>query len=151
MKWLSKVEIFKIPVVGWLMKLAGDIPIIRGERDSAIGAIAACHDRLDKKVSVMIFPEGTRNKDGLLQPFKDGAFRLAIEAQAPILPLAVHGTKTALRKHDWRLAPADAEVRILEPIPTDGMTLDDMDLLKAKVRESMEAALADMRSNDLNA
>ena len=64
----------------------------------------------------MVFPEGTRSASGELGPFKDGAFLLAIEAQVPILPLAVHGTRTALRKHDWRLGVADAEVHVLEPI-----------------------------------
>ena len=74
----------------------------------------------------MIFPEGTRSRDGELQPFKDGAFRLAIEAGVPILPLAVNGAYTALVKGDWRFGVSNAEVRVLEPIPTDGMTNDDI-------------------------
>ena len=144
MKWLSKIEMFKIPVVGWLMRLAGDIPVTRGERSSGADALTQCADRLSKKVSVMIFPEGTRSKDGQLQPFKDGAFRLAIDCQVPILPLAVHGTKTALRKNDWRLGLADAEVRVLEPIDTTGMTIDDLDTLKDKVRSRIADELATM-------
>lgn len=141
MKWLSKVEMFKIPVVGWLMRLADDIPVTRGERSSGSAALAACADRLSKKVSVMIFPEGTRSKDGSLQEFKDGAFKLAIENQVPILPLAVHGTRTALRKNDWRLGHADAEVRILDEIPTTGLTLDDVEMLKQRARTAIAAAL----------
>src|SRR3954469_11640779 len=76
MKWLSKEDFFKYPVVGWLMRMAGDIRLVRGQRDSVIAAMASCHDRLRKKVSVMIFPEGTRSLDGELKEFKDGAFRL---------------------------------------------------------------------------
>lgn len=147
MKWLSKVEIFKIPVVGWLMRLAGDIPLTRGDRDSGAEALRQCRDRLDKRVSVMIFPEGTRAHDGELGAFKDGAFKLAIDAGVPILPLAVHGTKTALRKHDWRLGDATAEVRVLEPISTEGLTLADVDRLKDQVRERIRSELTAMAAH----
>ena len=83
----------------------------------------------------MIFPEGTRSKTAELLPFKDGAFRLAIEAGVPILPLAVSGTRTALPKHGWRFGRSAAEVRVLAPVETEGMTLDDVPALKARVRE----------------
>jgi 1-acyl-sn-glycerol-3-phosphate acyltransferase len=146
MKWLSKETFFKFPLVGWMMKMAGDIRLVRGQRDSVVAAMAACRDRLDKKVSVMIFPEGTRSRDGELQEFKDGAFRLAIEAGVPVLPLAVNGAYTALVKGDWRLGVSHAEVRVLDPISTEGMTLDDLDRLKAAARDQIAGALATMRS-----
>jgi 1-acyl-sn-glycerol-3-phosphate acyltransferase len=149
MKWLSKVEIFKIPVVGWLMRLAGDIPLTRGDRESGAEALRQCRERLDQRVSVMIFPEGTRAHDGELGAFKDGAFKLAIEAGVPILPLAVHGTKTALRKHDWRLGDATAEVRVLEPISTEGLTLADVDRLKEQVRERIRTELTALAASDV--
>jgi 1-acyl-sn-glycerol-3-phosphate acyltransferase len=148
MKWLSKIEMFKIPVVGWLMRLAGDVPLRRGSSDSVVEALQQCRDRLDKKVSVMVFPEGTRSKDGNLLPFKDGAFLLAIEAGVPILPLAVVGTRTALRKHDWRLGDAHAEVRVLEPEPTDGLTVDDLPALKERVRDRIAAERLAMGGGD---
>jgi len=146
MKWLSKQTFFKIPLVGWMMRMAGDIRLVRGEKDSVIAAMNACRDRLDKRVSVMIFPEGTRSRDGHLQPFKDGAFRLAIEQQVPVLPLAVNGAYTALIKGDWRLGVSDAEVRVLEPIETDGMTLDDLPALKAEAHRRIEMAVETMRA-----
>ena len=89
MKWLSKESIFKIPLVGWLMAMAGDVRLIRGNKQSIVSAMRGCSDRLDKRVSVMLFPEGTRTRDGSLGEFKDGAFRLAIDHQVPILPLVV--------------------------------------------------------------
>src|SRR5512138_3339362 len=92
MKWLSKSEFFKIPFVGWLMRLAGDIPLVRDDAKSIVRAMRECGDRIDKRVSVMIFPEGTRSASGELGEFKDGAFRLAVEKQVPIVPLVVHGT-----------------------------------------------------------
>jgi len=108
--------------------------------------MARCREVLRNRVSVMIFPEGTRSKTAELLPFKDGAFRLAIEAGVPVLPLALSGTGTALRKHDWRFGRSRAEVRVLEPIETQGLTLDDVPALKSKVREIIvrnREALAD--------
>jgi 1-acyl-sn-glycerol-3-phosphate acyltransferase len=84
-----------------------------------------CRDRLAKKVSVMIFPEGTRSRSWEMLPFKDGAFRLAIESGAPILPIAVAGTRDAMAKGTFRFLPARAIAQLLEPIPTTGMTLAD--------------------------
>ena len=144
MKWLSKKENFKIPVAGWLMRLAKDIELDRKDPKSAAAAMAECRRRLDDHVSVMIFPEGTRSTTGDLLPFKDGAFRLAIEAQLPILPLAVHGAATALKAHDWRFGRAVAEVRVLEPVSTEGLTLDDVDALKQRVRQRIVEELVRM-------
>jgi 1-acyl-sn-glycerol-3-phosphate acyltransferase len=145
MKWLSKETFFKIPLVGWMMRMAGDIPLRRGEKKSAVQAMNECRDRLDKRVSVMIFPEGTRTRDGELQPFKDGAFRLAIEAGVPVLPLAVNGAYTALVKGDWRFGVSHAEVRVLQPISTEGMTKADVPRLRDQAHEAIALALTDMR------
>ena len=146
MKWMSKIEILRIPLVGWMMRLVRDIPLTRGDSTSAAAALDASRDRLDSNVSVMIFPEGTRSKTGELREFKSGAFRLAIEAQVPILPLAVYGTRDALRKHDWRLGYAEAEVRVLDPVSTEGLTLDDMPALRDRVRDVIVAARDDLRA-----
>src|SRR5688572_23494766 len=137
MKWLSKAELFRIPVMGWMMWLAGDIPVKRGFGPSAVEAMERCRQVLSNKVSVMIFPEGTRSRTSELLPFKDGAFRLAIEAGVPILPLAVSGTGTALPKHGWRFGRSAAEVRVLEPVETDGLTLADVPALKTQIRETI--------------
>lgn len=144
MKWLSKETFFKFPLVGWMMRMAGDVKVVRGDRTSGAAAMKACHDRLAKRVSVMIFPEGTRSADGSLGQFKDGAFRLAIESGAPILPLVVHGTRTALRKHDWRLGDSRAEVRVLAPVPTEGLTEADVPVLRERVRALIAGELAVM-------
>lgn len=134
MKWMSKKEMFKIPVGGWLMQMARDIKLDRGNRESAQAAMDACADMLKQHVSVMVFPEGTRSTTGEMLPFKDGAFKLALEAGVPILPLAVRGTAEGLRKHDWRFGKTTAEVRVLEPVSTEGLTLDDLDDLRERVR-----------------
>ena len=145
MKWLSKAEFFKFPLVGWLMKMAGDIPLDRSSGRSAVKALKQCRVMLDRRVSVIIFPEGTRSESGELQEFKDGAFRLAVDAGVPIIPLAVHGTKTALRKHDWRYGRARAEVRILEPVSTEGLTKRDVPALRDRVRDRIATELQTMQ------
>lgn len=147
MKWLSKAELFRVPVVGWQMWLAGDIPVKRGFGPSAAEAMARCRYVLDEwKVPVMIFPEGTRSKTGEMLPFKDGAFRLAVEAGLPILPLAVAGTGPALRKHSWKMGRSKAEVRVLPPIETAGLGPADIPLLRDRVRALILEARDEMRA-----
>lgn len=145
MKWLSKASNFKLPFIGWAMRLAGDIPVYRGVKDSARMAMARCGEYLDRGMPVMIFPEGTRSKTEDLLPFKDGAFRLAIEHQAPILPVAVAGTSKALPKHDWRFGRSLALVTVGEPIPTAGLTLDDLERVKDAARDAIAALYARIR------
>jgi 1-acyl-sn-glycerol-3-phosphate acyltransferase len=146
MKWLSKESMFKIPLVGWLMTMSGDVKLIRGDKQSIMSAMKGCGNRLGKNVSVMLFPEGTRTRDGSLGEFKDGAFRIAIDCQVPILPLVVNGTREALQAETWRMNVTDAEVRVLEPIPTAGMTKDDVPALRDRVRELIATELQSMRS-----
>jgi 1-acyl-sn-glycerol-3-phosphate acyltransferase len=88
---------------------------------------------------VMIFPEGTRSKNGETQAFKDGAFRLAIETGADILPMAVAGTETALTKDDWRPGPARGVLTVGTPISTKGMTFADVGRLKEAARAQVIA------------
>ena len=144
MKWLSKAELFRLPFLGWLMRLAGDIPVHRGSSRSAVEAMMRCREVLNRRVSVMIFPEGTRSATGEMLPFRDGPFRLAIDTGAPILPLAVYGTGTALPKHGWRFGRSRAEVRVLEPIETAGLTVKVVPALKDRVRGIITAARAEL-------
>jgi 1-acyl-sn-glycerol-3-phosphate acyltransferase len=137
MKWLGKASLFKIPVLGWLMQLAGDVPVKRGTKGSIVEAMQLCKDHLALGMPVMIFPEGTRSATGELLPFKDGAFRLAIEAGAEVLPVAVAGTKSALPKHSWRFGFSRGRVTVGKPIPTEGLTLEDIEVVKAAAREQI--------------
>lgn len=143
MKWLGKASLFKVPVVGWSMWLAGDVPVRRGDADSAAEAMRRCQVWLERGMPVMIFPEGTRSKDGTLLPFKDGAFRLALDAQAALLPIAVAGTHTALPKHSWHFGRSRARVAVGQPIATSGRSLEE---LKQLAREQIESLLQGLRA-----
>ena len=93
-------------------------PRTRSERAAGNGDVPPAASPVG--VSVILFPEGTRAPSRELLPFKDGAFRLAIDAGVPILPLAIYGTRNAIARHDWRINPATAMVEVLEPEPTAG-------------------------------
>ncbi|MCH2108919.1 MAG: 1-acyl-sn-glycerol-3-phosphate acyltransferase [Polyangiaceae bacterium] len=138
MKFLAKSILFKIPCVGWGMVLAQDIPLVRGSHQSVKVAMRKCAEYVRNGMPVLIFPEGTRSTNGELLPFKDGAFRLAIEEQADVLPIAVGGTVGALKRGDWRPGKAEGLVAVGEPIPTRGLTMKDLNGLKEKVRAAIE-------------
>lgn len=141
MRWIAKVELFKTPLVGWLMKLGGDIPLKRGSGGSVRTMMTEARATLDRGLPLMVFPEGTRSRDGQLGQFKDGAFELAIAAGVPILPVVLDGTKTCRPKGSWWFGDADAVARVLEPIPTAGLGPDDVARLREQVRDVIAAEL----------
>jgi 1-acyl-sn-glycerol-3-phosphate acyltransferase len=142
MKWMSKDAIFRIPIMGWMMRMAGDVKVRRSDAGSRLRAMEEARDRLRKKVSVMIMPEGTRSSGDELLKFHDGAFRLAIETGAPILPIALAGTRNAIAKGSWLVGRAKAIARVLPPVETAGLTLDDVPALREKVRAMIAEARA---------
>lgn len=139
-KWVSKAELFRVPVIGWNMRLNGYVPLRRGDPDSIRRMMDHCRAHLARGTPVLLFPEGTRSRDGRLQPFKDGAFRLAVEAACPVVPIALSGTAEALPKHGLALRQGmRAEVRVLAPIrPEDHPTVE---ALRDAVRAAIAAAL----------
>ena len=139
-KWVSKTENFKLPFIGWNMSLNGYVPLVRGDRESVRRMMAMCRRFLERGVPMLIFPEGTRSKDGQLQDFKDGAFQLAQEAQCPVIPIAVSGTAEALPKHGLILRKKmDARLDVLEPI--DPAKHDGVAELRDTTHKTLAAAL----------
>jgi 1-acyl-sn-glycerol-3-phosphate acyltransferase len=116
-KWVSKIENFRAPLVGWNMTLNRYIPIARGTMKGNLQMMRACEDALRGGNSIMMFPEGTRSPDGHMRPFKDGAFELALRAQCPILPVRINGTSRALPKRGLILEKSNITITILPPIP----------------------------------
>jgi 1-acyl-sn-glycerol-3-phosphate acyltransferase len=144
-KWVSKAEIFRVPFVGWNMVLNRYIKIRRGDRSDARRMMAACAEALESGSSIMIFPEGTRSKDGALQEFRHGAFTLACRHGVPVLPIIVDGTLNALPKHGLTLhEPADIVIQVLDPIPSDRFS--DPEDLRDHVHAVMAEALARVRA-----
>jgi 1-acyl-sn-glycerol-3-phosphate acyltransferase len=146
MRWVAKEELFRQPLTGWAMKLGGDIPLRRGEGESVREMMKECEAALAGGISVMMFPEGTRSRDGALLPFRDGAFRLAISAGVPILPIALAGTRQMRPKHSKWFGKAHACAKVLAPISTKGLGPDDVGSLRDRSRDAIAAALPDLRS-----
>lgn len=145
MRWVAKEELFKLPWIGWMLQLGGDIHLRRGSGESIREMMAECRRTLAAGVPVMMFPEGTRSPDGRLLPFKDGAFTLAIEAGVPVLPLAIAGTRNCRPKGSIWFGNARARVRVLAPVSTAGMTLADVGRLKELVRERIAEGVVTVR------
>ena len=147
-KWVSKKEVYRIPIVGQLLYAHGDIVI---NRASAKEAMQLVHTRglewLKKGASVSIFPEGTRSKDGEIHNFKAGAFILAKDAGVPILPIVLDGTNTMVHKGwlvNWR---NKITIRILPAIPAEEVQSRDIKDVMSQVREDMVETLAEIRKN----
>ena len=141
MKWVIKEELFRIPWIGWMLRLTGDMAVRRGDPESGGEAVARAQAYLRRGMNVMIFPEGTRSRDARLLPFKKGAFRLAIETGVAVLPVVVSGTAEGFKKGGTAVGPCDAVARILAPVPTSGLTLADAGALRDRVRAAYVAAL----------
>ncbi len=145
MRWVAKDELFRIPLVGWILRMGGDIPIRRGRGGSVRAMLESCRQSLGAGISVMLFPEGTRSPDGELLPFKDGAFELAITTGAPVLPIAISGTRSCRPKGSIWFGWSTARARILPPVSTKGMSLDDVPALREAVRARIAAELPALR------
>lgn len=145
MRWLAKEELYRLPLIGPLMRYGGDIPIARKSREGARHAMEEARRSLDAGISIMMFPEGTRSRDGNLLPFKDGAFRLAIEAGVPILPIAIAGTEACRPKGSKWIGEASARARVLSPIETAGVGVEDVERIREQARARIEEAVLAMR------
>jgi 1-acyl-sn-glycerol-3-phosphate acyltransferase len=147
MRWVGKESLFRTPVLGWIMSLGGDISLKRGSGDSVRAMLDECRRSIDGGLSVMLFPEGTRSGKSGVQPFKDGAFDLAIDRGVPVLPIAIAGTENCMRKGSGRLGRAKARARILEPIETKGLTAADLPRIRELARERISLAAADLATS----
>jgi 1-acyl-sn-glycerol-3-phosphate acyltransferase len=149
MKWVAKKEIFKVPVVGWMLRLAGDIPLDRQDRRSGARMLMSAVRYLSLHCSVMFFPEGTRSPDGRVGRFNDGAFALAVKAKVPVLPVVVEGSHNCLPKRSWKFGPPQTiRLTVLPVVETAGMTLEDVPDLRDQVRNVIIAQVAEWRGVD---
>ena len=138
---LYKAELHRFPNMGTVFDAGGFVPVERENRERALTSIARGTDSLRAGNSFLIFPEGTRSRTGDLLPFKKGGFVMAIKAQVPIVPVAVQGGRAAMRKGSAIVRSVHVSVRIGEPIPTVGLTVDDRDTLIERVRSGVRLLL----------
>ncbi len=146
-KWLGKAEMFRVPLIGWMLRVAGDIPVARGDRKKSAQALLQCARYLRQGCSIVFFPEGTRSRDGQVLPFNEGPFQLAIRERVPVLPLVVEGTGDALPRNSWLFGGTrDIQLRILEPVPVEGWTVKQSGELRDAVRQKIVDELNSLRT-----
>jgi 1-acyl-sn-glycerol-3-phosphate acyltransferase len=151
-KWVAKKELFKIPIVGWTMSLNRYIPVDRANKKSHAKMLKECEDNLSIGNSIMIFPEGTRSEDGEMHLFKEGAFKMALVAQKPILPIVLDGTSDSLPKKGFIFRKMSTiRIRIYPAIPYSSFADLSSKDLSVKVREEMIPKLQQLKAeNTLN-
>jgi 1-acyl-sn-glycerol-3-phosphate acyltransferase len=145
-KWLTKAELFRLPLVGWMLRMAGDIPVERSDRSKSARALMRCARCLRQGCSVVFFPEGSRSRDGQVLPFSEGPFMLAIREQVPILPLVVEGSGNALPKHSFLFGPTqDIRLQVLQPVSVAGCETGRSAALRDAVRQRIVDELCRLR------
>jgi len=141
-KWVSKIENFRVPCIGWNMSLNRYIKLRRGDKESVDRMMAACEQTLKEGNPIMMFPEGTRSFDGKLKAFKHGAFTLAQRVGVPLLPIVIHGTSEALPKRGFVLRGRHRiHVRILDEIAYETFADLPVDAVMSRVRGVIAAEL----------
>jgi 1-acyl-sn-glycerol-3-phosphate acyltransferase len=144
LRFVAKESLFRIPVFGWSLRRAGHIAIDRSDRESSTAKMNANLDALRTRVSIVLFPEGTRSDDGKLGPFKKGAAVMAIQAQVPVMPMAISGTRFILPKGFNAIHSGKVRLKVGKPIPTNGLTLDDRESLTNRMRDEVAKLMTEL-------
>ncbi len=137
-RMLAKKELFRIPIFGWAIYIAGHISLDRGKGKKAIVSLKKAAEKIKKKkFSIVVYPEGTRSHDGEVKRFKKGAFRLAIESKLPVLPVSIIGSKRVMSKHSFRINKGEIKIIIGKPIITTDIMKDDIIKLRDMARNEI--------------
>lgn len=134
-RFMAKKSLAWFPLFGWLLSSSGHVLIERENAKAALRGLKRAAALLRKGISIVVFPEGTRTPDGEVKDFKGGAFLLALEAKAPIVPVSISGTFNMLPRTGWCFWAGRMELNIHPPIPTLGLSLRDARPLIKRVRE----------------
>ncbi len=137
-KWVSKIEMFRVPLIGWNMTLNRYVKLKRGDRDSVERMLEVCEQHLDEGSSIFMFPEGTRSPDGAMKDFKLGAFQLALKKKVPILPIVISGTNKALPKYSLDYTGVHKiYIQVFKEIPYAAFEKSTPEQLARQVRDFM--------------
>ncbi|MDZ7737535.1 MAG: 1-acyl-sn-glycerol-3-phosphate acyltransferase [Bacteroidales bacterium] len=148
-RWVSKVENFRVPVLGQSMRMAGYISVTRGKKESVISMMKRSEQALKSGESIFIFPEGRRLPGDKIGRFKSGAFRLALSTGTPILPVLIDGTGEVFRGKGMILGSGHRlKLKVLEPLKPSDFMSDDPDRLASAMQTMMNQALEQMRKDE---
>lgn len=148
LRWVSKVEVFKVPLVGWEMRMVKYIELMRGNKSSVIKMMEECVKSLKDGISIVIFPEGTRSLTGAIGKFKTGAFQIAVKTDKPLLPVLIDGTGEIMPKKGGIIFRNRrvVRIRVLDPIFPGQFGTGNPEELAARVQSLMVAAMEELRS-----
>ena len=133
----AKKVLFRIPFMGWHLTRAGHIPIDRSSTQNAVTSMQKAAGYLKKGICAFVFPEGTRSRDGYLHKFKKGGFKLAMQANVPIIPITIIGSRQALPPDEIIFRPGTIDMYVDAPMPTNGLTDADLEPLMDAVYDIM--------------
>ncbi|MGD8330834.1 MAG: lysophospholipid acyltransferase family protein [Acidobacteriota bacterium] len=139
-RMMAKASLFRIPIFGAVMRLAGFVPVTRDQRDAAISAVQQATERLRAGLDFVVFPEGTRSRDDRLLPLKKGPFFMALDGGAPVVPVRVSGSRAVMPRGGKVIHPGEITVEVLAPLEIPAGT-DDRDGQRDELRRRVRAAL----------
>lgn len=137
--YIAKKEIQKVPFLNIWMYFVNCIFIDRTDARKGLKAILKATEHINSGISIVLFPEGTRSKDGKILPFKDGGFKIASKTSCPVVPMGITGTADIFENHIPRIKPSHVTVNFGEPIYTDSMSKDELKHLSSRVYEEVKA------------
>lgn len=145
LRFVAKEQLRWVPLVGWYLQLAGHVIVDRGNRQRAIASLdRAAKQILRRRISLIVFPEGTRSRDARILPFKHGPFGLALKAGVPVVPVTIEGSARIMPRRSWRISPGVVKVRIGTPIDVRRFDADDRAGLARLVRETIVQTSLDL-------
>jgi 1-acyl-sn-glycerol-3-phosphate acyltransferase len=140
--YLAKKEVFKYPLFGYGIGLMGVVPVDRSNSAAAVESARRATENLRRGKSYVVYPEGTRSRDGRLLPFKKGAFMMAIDAGVPVVPITISGGTKIMPKGEVKVFPSTVRITLHEPISTKGYSKDTvaelMEMARAKVLSALD-------------
>lgn len=144
-RFVAKQELFRVPFLGWALAASGCVAIDRGNRAEAIRSLSVAARKIRDGRSVVLFPEGSRSRDGNLAPFKKGAFHLGVQSGVPVVPVAIIGSFDIFPPGSLRVFPGSVEVFVDPPVDATQYQPDDYNGLSAAVRQAIERRFHDAR------
>jgi 1-acyl-sn-glycerol-3-phosphate acyltransferase len=146
-KWVMKQSLRKIPLVGFACEKAGFIFVDNSTPQAAARTINEAEQRLKNGASIAIFPEGSRTKTGKINPFKKGAYQMALNLQLPVVPVTINGSYEVMPRHSYLIYPHKMELIIHEPIPTDSIRSENLRETTQNIRRLLDESKQKIESS----